>query len=371
MKVFVSSLISGFEPFRSAARAAISVLRHEPIMAEDFGATPTSPQLACLAGLRQADLVVLLLGEHYGTIQPSGISATHEEYRDAKGRKPVIAFVQEGVTPDDQQQAFIAEVQAWRDGLFRGGFGNADDLRDGITRALHDYEIARAVGAVDPQELAARSLSLLGATSAQRSGPPSLQLSIAGGPRQRILRPVEIEAAQLNDDLTQAALFGETKIFDRTKGVETSLEGAVLALRQDRDAAVRLDEEGGTLVQLPAIEPRPRGGRDFGGFPAIIEEYVQQQLLSALTYSNWLLERVDPTQRLTHVSISARIDGGDYVMWRTQAEHDASPTSGSMGFGRNSERAPVQLALARAALRLNRTPLVEDLVVPLRRAWQP
>jgi len=45
MKIFISSLIGGFEEFRSAARSAIVALRHEPIMAEDFGAKPTSPQI--------------------------------------------------------------------------------------------------------------------------------------------------------------------------------------------------------------------------------------------------------------------------------------------------------------------------------------
>jgi hypothetical protein len=46
MKIFISSLISGFEPFREAARSAIANLRHEAVMAEEFGAQPTSPQIA-------------------------------------------------------------------------------------------------------------------------------------------------------------------------------------------------------------------------------------------------------------------------------------------------------------------------------------
>jgi hypothetical protein len=32
-------------------------------MAEDFGAVPSSPQVACLQGVRQSDIVVLVLGE--------------------------------------------------------------------------------------------------------------------------------------------------------------------------------------------------------------------------------------------------------------------------------------------------------------------
>ncbi|MFZ2996990.1 hypothetical protein [Sphingobium sp.] len=40
MKVFVSSLISCYEPLRDAARKAITTLRNEVIMAEDFAAQP-------------------------------------------------------------------------------------------------------------------------------------------------------------------------------------------------------------------------------------------------------------------------------------------------------------------------------------------
>lgn len=70
MRIFISSLISGFEPFRNAARSAVRSLGHEPVVAEDFGAMAASPQVACLQGLRSADLVVLMLGERYGTVPP-------------------------------------------------------------------------------------------------------------------------------------------------------------------------------------------------------------------------------------------------------------------------------------------------------------
>src|SRR5258708_7299102 len=147
MKVFISSLIAGFEPYRAACKAAVTTLRHEPIMAEGFGPRPPSPQNACLQGLRGAGVVVLVLGERYGATQPgSKLSATQEEYRDARGGKPVIAFVQEGIAPEFEQAAFIAEVQGWEGGLFRGSFKTPDDLRDGVIRALHDYALANVAG---------------------------------------------------------------------------------------------------------------------------------------------------------------------------------------------------------------------------------
>ena len=122
MKIFISSLITGMESLRAAAKEAVLQLGHEPVMAEDFGSRPHSPQIACLDGLRKSGLVILILGEDYGIKQSSGLSATHEEYREAKTRHPVIAFVQEGVQRTGDQVAFLEEVQDWAGGLFRGGF---------------------------------------------------------------------------------------------------------------------------------------------------------------------------------------------------------------------------------------------------------
>lgn len=198
MRIFVSSLISGFGAERAAARRAIASLRHEPVMAEDFGAQPTSPQIACLQELRRSDRVVLVLGAHYGLV-PAGstLSATHQEYREARGTKPVLAFVQQGVDPDERLAEFIAEVQAWEGGLFRGGFTDADDLRDGIVRALHDADVAIAVGPVDEREVAERAAALLARDGRGGVQGAKLDVAIAGGPAQRILRPAQMEADEL------------------------------------------------------------------------------------------------------------------------------------------------------------------------------
>ena len=211
MKVFVSSLISGLEPIRRAARAAVTALGHQPVMAEDFGAKASSPQVACLDSLRQSDVVVLILGDRYGAVRPSGLSATHEEYHEARGRKPVLAFVQEGVTPESAQAAFISEVQSWEGGLFRAGFSGPDDLQSAIIRALHEWQLANAVGPLDPSELLARALAPM--PREQRgyfTGTTSLIVSIAGGPTQSILRPAEVEDSALADALLQTACLGRT-----------------------------------------------------------------------------------------------------------------------------------------------------------------
>ncbi len=368
MKVFISSLISNFTAERRAARRAVETLRFEAVMAEDFGARPNSPQVACLQGLRSADLVVLILGENYGAVQPgSGLSATHEEYREARDTKPILAFVQEDVSHGPEQAAFVAEVQGWEGGLFRGGFRDADDLQAAVTRALHDMTLANATGPVDEQEIIARAIALLPQQNRNTVEGPFVDVAIAGGPRQQLLRPVQMEAPELADRLLQDALFGVDRFFDRAAGTDSGLEGADLILAQQRGASLRVDEQGSMVLRLPATEPRARDG--FGGLPAIIEETVQQRIAIALGFVAAQLEQIDRTERITHVAIAIRISGSEYIGWRTRAEHAASPNSMTMGMG-NGERGPVTAFRRRAALRLDRTRLVEDLVVPLRRQWK-
>ena len=105
VKVFISSVITGFEPYREAAAGAVRLLGHEVIRAEDFPALAASPQQACLAGVRRSD-VVMLLGERYGQRQASGKAATEEEFGEAAASKPLLVFSQIGVDRDLDMVAF-------------------------------------------------------------------------------------------------------------------------------------------------------------------------------------------------------------------------------------------------------------------------
>lgn len=363
MKVFVSSLISGLEPLRAAARDAVITLRHEPIMAEDFGARPNSPQVACLGELRKADVVVLIMGAGYGALQPSGMSATHEEYEEAKGRKYIFAFVQEGVDREPREADFVREVQSWESGLFRGGFKTADELRQVVTRALYDHALANVTDPIDQKEMAERAIALLPADRRNySSGTASLNLAVTGGPLQSILRPIEIEQRTVADALVQRALFGDHRLFELALGVNAGMDGDDLLLSQERGGRVTLNELGSVLVSLPIKRSRQMTQE-------LIVEVIQSQFADALDYVSWVLDFVDRTERLTHVSIAADLTGAEHMAWRTQRESDANPNSMGLGMG-NSQYAPVQTNQSRAALRLNAAHIVEDLVVPLRRQWR-
>lgn len=330
---------------------------------------PSSPQVACLQGVRQSDIVVLVLGEGYGPVQPgSGLSATHEEYREARGTKQVLAFVQHGVAPEPRQAEFIAEVQGWEGGLFRGGFADAEELQGGIIRALHDVALNEAFGSADPDELAARASSVLPAESRNMVVPATVDLVVAAGLRQQVLRPVEIEAPALADHLLQAALFGPDRLFSSELGNQRRLDGGVLSMAQEGGAALSLAEDSSIVIRQPLDQPLQRNprGMDLGATMVVIQETVQQRLATALGFAEAVLDRIDATERITHVGVAAQVAGAEHRAWRTRAQNDTSPGSVSMGMGAR-DRGPVVKVVRRAALRVNRARLVVDLLVPLRR----
>jgi hypothetical protein len=371
MRVFISSLIGGFEAERAAARSAVTTLRHESIMAEDFGAQPNSPQIACLQGLRSADVVVLILGPRYGAPQASGLSATHEEYRDAKEVKPILAFVQEGMIPDAEQSILIQEVQEWEGGLFRASFSDPEHLRTVVTQALHDYELTSARTPVDPDELKSRASQMLPRESRSHySGVSNLSVAVVAGPQQQIIRAAAIEDSNLADRIQQAAQFGTTRLLDPGLGTDRSLENDTLILRQESGASISINEQGTLMLQIPIGRTDRRSRFDAIDSSVLIEEDVQSALRVCLEFANTLLEEVDATQRLGHIGLAATISGAGYRGWRTRAEHEARSSSMEIsGFGAQ-ERTPVTLDFPRPALRLTRNAVVEDVTVRLRRQWR-
>ena len=372
MKVFVSSLIVGLEDYRSAAKEAIGLLGHQPVMAETFGARTSSSQVACLNGVRESDLVVLILGQRYGSEQASGISATHEEFREAKASKPILTFV-EDTNHDAKQSEFIREAGGWNSGLQRTQFSSASDLGKKITKAIYDFALANATVPLDPKELEARARALVPKLERDSSS-PILRFAVAAGPRQALLRPAQIEAPGLADAIEQNALFGQPPIFNRKLGTENKLRGGALHVFQSNQHSVGSQiavwETGDLLIQVVLERPTTNSS-----FSAVIEETVASSLEACVRQAAWILDYIDSTERISHIALAASLDGSTAFGWRTQAEQASSPNSGSVSmFGRDEERSrPVMLTpphQTRPALKMAAPRIVEDLLVLLRRQWK-
>ncbi|MES9830281.1 MAG: DUF4062 domain-containing protein [Candidatus Thiodiazotropha sp.] len=132
--VFISSVIGGFEQHRQAAKEAVELMDHKPIMSEYLGARPYSSGVACINEVEQSDIYVLLLGSKYGSETDEGISVTHAEFRAAQAaNRPILAFVQQ-CEMEPKQDAFKEEVEAYRGGVFRASFATTQELKDQVVR---------------------------------------------------------------------------------------------------------------------------------------------------------------------------------------------------------------------------------------------
>jgi len=138
--VFISSVIKGFEEFRQAAREAIELMDHRPVMSESFGARPYSSGTACIHEVEQSDVYLLILGPNYGFETDEGISVTHAEFRAARAAdRPVLAFVKQ-CDMEAKQAVFREEVEAYQGGVFRDTFSSDIELKDQVVRALRRLE---------------------------------------------------------------------------------------------------------------------------------------------------------------------------------------------------------------------------------------
>jgi Domain of unknown function (DUF4062) len=365
MKVFISSVIRGLETYREAASRAARALRHEVKRAEDFSASAATPQQACLAGVRWADAVILILGSRYGDRQPSGSSPTHEEYREARERCPVLVFIQRDVNLESEQEVFVRDIQDWSTGHFTARFSNPDELRDEVTAALRDLELSRAVCLVDESEMLTRARAFL--PEDRHSVEATLALVIAVGPKQQIVRPKDLESDDMEEAIAREALFGPNRLFDRKFGTKREIRNEALIIEQE-NASILLDQLG-TIRLIISLE-HPKAVREVGLSGVAIKEEVEASLRQMLKFAGWTLDHVDPLRRVSDVVVVTALQGA--LTWRTRAEHERDPHTFPMR--PSPEPAVVQLTPARrhrAALSQDTAALAEDLSVLLGRRMRP
>jgi tetratricopeptide (TPR) repeat protein len=134
LSVFISST-SDLRAERDAVEATLSELDVDGSRFESWVSSPNHPMEECLRRIKESDAVVLLLGSRYGRKDESGLSPTHQEYREArKLQKRVFPYVLHAPEREEGQDGFIQEVKA---DLFLGPIvRNAEELKLQVRRSL-------------------------------------------------------------------------------------------------------------------------------------------------------------------------------------------------------------------------------------------
>lgn len=388
MKAFISSVIGGMEDFRDAAARAVETLGHDVVRAESFAASPESPRIACLRAVRESDLIILIIGERYGDLQESGLSATHEEYNEARtAHRPVIVMVQKSKNRESSQKKFLNEVRDWQDGYYTGSFESTDDLFENTVRSLHNFELRNVTGPVNPDEIVHRAHSMLSQPDQlqlykrvanrgslqensyfiQRHSPhgPCLAIVLASWPIQAVIRPAQMESRHFRKQLTQIALHDSISLFSLQEGSNTTIENGSLILMQE-NRFTRIDEDGTVSYVVSLRSPEQ-------WMSVIIEEEVTQQIERFVGFSIEVLNQIDNSHRLSHCVIATVLLDAKYSDWRRRSFHDKNPNRMTLPRAMSSSQMQtVTLSppvLARADLNSRKSQVVEDLTIQLRREF--
>lgn len=261
LKVFVSSVFEGYEEHRGAVRRLVEALGHEPVLiGETSPALPHSAQQACLSAVEACDVMVLLLGAKYGTVQRSGMSATHEEWVHARDLGKEILALKERSKPASKQQAdFVREVRNYEDGLSYKPFSALAEMQEEVVRALRRVERERRQASDFAQQLPGsvgellesmrtlfpdsliRTQGVMGAVAAGTGS--DLLLRLAEHPPAWATAPGPLVWEALSEFVDAACLAGGSQV--RSLAIEAGSKRSGLYFALNAITAAEGSEEGG------------------------------------------------------------------------------------------------------------------------------
>ena len=225
-RVFVSSVVNGFEAYRGAAANGIRAAGAEPVLVnEDFPSVPDSSRNACLDAVASSDALVLAIGERGGWKAPSGRFVIEEEYDEAVRRGiPLYVFLQE-VARDPETERFEHKVSDYVLGAFRTSFRTPEELREAVKKALGTLSPARTrmVGSAIADALKARS---------DHSQYPTLRLAIGSIRDEELVDPLSLFREDFQDEIIKIGTAKPHPIFGLRKAKTAETQNGSLVITQ-------------------------------------------------------------------------------------------------------------------------------------------
>ena len=139
MKIFISSIFRDLQAERWEMLNGFKKAGSDSWGMEFFSAQPDTPKDACLTELAASDLVILVIGDRHGSIDPeTGKSFTQLEYEKAKEeRKDILTFLKHNIPPDaeykEQPESFREVVAGNLTSVY---FSNPAELYNEVWAAL-------------------------------------------------------------------------------------------------------------------------------------------------------------------------------------------------------------------------------------------
>jgi len=317
-RVFVSSVVDGFEAFRQAAREGIITVGGEPVLVnEDFPSLTMSSRNACLDAVDSSDILISLIGSRGGYITPSGKLVVEEEYERAVARKrPVLVFLQ-NTARDDSAVAFTKKLSDYIDGAHRRTFTTVDDLRTEIERALIplvDVPARRENVATPGREHLAKPYAV--------QGTAMLRFVLTPERQEEVIDPVRLSSEGFLRRLMELGHSDNVRLFSYERPKAPTMEGDDLVIvqteangRHGEGEHVRLQvTESGELVIDANVSGRvPRGDRFMGLTNNVVAmEDIESALGLCFAFASAMFDEVDAFKRHQRFQLQVGLSGLDY-----------------------------------------------------------
>lgn len=344
-RVFVSSVMDGFEEYRAAARAGIEAAGCEPVLVEDNPALPVSSRNACLDGVGSCDAVAVIVGERGGWTAPSGKLVVEEEYEHARGRSiPTFVFLQE-TKRDAEGDRLAAKLSEFVGGNFRRTFKKAADLRREVEAACKPLASSAPRITVDKT----RFDKLL--TSPHDFGRETvLRIVIATGrPDETVIDMDRLDSEEFRHELFALGVARDVGFFHRTRQrTEDRGKNSLVVVQNDAHGStppgqavrVELTEDGWLVldINVTGTDENSRRGMGFDLYPVEVEA-IKEHAATALRFARRAFDVIDPHGR--HAGLLCNASLGSLNSKRIAFRADREKYKGQMaGFGRGEDGAP-------------------------------
>lgn len=313
-----------YEDVRAAARQTVISMQQDPVMAEDFGAQPTTPQDACLEGVRASDLYVGIFGNRYGYEAKSTLSATEEEFQEAERLgKPILCFVQEG-DKEPKQEQFLQRIKNFDEGYQVSFFTNAEDLKLKLVLAISQEllrterpstDIAMAIAHMERHQWGSHLRPQHSTAVGIVTFPTNLH--------DDYMSVLELSKTVYQERLQQAAQFGSTTVLRKDLGVKVELGNNHVRLLQGErygEAVARLAVfTNGTLEFTQSLD---RGRSfDLAAIHVINEDEVSRTLENFFSFAYWFYKDSASKTRNSHFYTGVSLAGIQHQAFGRRPSH--------------------------------------------------
>lgn len=295
--------MSGYGDMRRATIGAVEKTDCDPVYAEQFKASKTSPRTGCLDAVASCDGLVLILGARYGELTESGLSATEEEYRESVKHSLNIYVFLEKAEYEPRQAELISEIEDYVSGHWRKTFGSDEELANHVYQSLVENPPMISTGNEEAQ--ASKKINkMLDERPDQTQEIVWLRLALVGLRDEEVIDPVQFTETDFQRDFQKIAHETNPPLLQYSQANEIHTQADHILVEQgdltnwggERDyvqAMVKRDGSLSVTLNVTGLETR----QDFGANYFLDPETLTIRIEQAWNFCGAWWNSLDPHLR--------------------------------------------------------------------------